>query len=60
MNQPILGPLRRDGPVNQNLTGPLGVTLANRLADPATGIVLTTWIDADGTPNANASTIINN
>ncbi|MCR9246721.1 MAG: cytochrome c3 family protein [bacterium] len=60
MNQPILGPVLRDGPVNQNLTGPLGVTLANRLADPVTGIVLTTWIDADGNPNANATTIINN
>jgi len=58
MNQPFLGPLRRDGASNPNMTGPLGTTLALRLADPATGIVLNTWVDADRTPQGDAPTLI--
>ncbi|MCA8948737.1 MAG: hypothetical protein KDE27_04500 [Planctomycetes bacterium] len=59
MEQPIIGPLKRDGAANQNMSGPLGLTLANRLADPATGIVLTSWVNADGVPNGYAAAIIN-
>ncbi|MFT7536416.1 MAG: hypothetical protein ACI85K_002370, partial [Hyphomicrobiaceae bacterium] len=44
MNQPILGPLRRDGAANSNMTGPLGTTLAERLANPTTGIILNSWV----------------
>lgn len=59
MNQPMVGPLRRDGAADPNMAGPLGATLANRLADPATGIVLNSWIDADGQPHGGAGPIIN-
>ena len=52
------GPLRRDGASDPNMTGPLGTTLALRLADPATGIVLNTWVDADRTPQGDAPALI--
>lgn len=58
MNQPFLGPLRRDGALDPNMTGPLGTTLALRLADPATGIVLNSWVDADRTVKGGATTVI--
>jgi hypothetical protein len=58
MNQPFLGPLRRDGALDPNMTGPLGTTLALRLADPATGIVLNSWVDADRTVKGDASNVI--
>ncbi|MBL8733466.1 MAG: hypothetical protein JNN13_13935 [Planctomycetes bacterium] len=55
---PVLGPLRRDGAADPGLAGPLGATLAQRLADPATGIVLNSWIDADRTPHGGAGAVI--
>ncbi|MCB9879063.1 MAG: hypothetical protein H6835_15820 [Planctomycetes bacterium] len=58
MQQPVLGPLRRDGATDPNMSGPLGTTLANRLADPATGIVLDAWLDADRATHGGASTVI--
>ncbi len=58
MDQPILGPLRRTGATNTNMTGPLGLNLANRLADPNTGIILNAWINADGVANGFAAQII--
>ena len=60
MQQPIVGPNRRDGATDPNMSGPLGTTLANRLADPATGIVLNNWIDADRVPRGGAGTLVNN
>ncbi|MCB9667868.1 MAG: hypothetical protein H6734_00170 [Alphaproteobacteria bacterium] len=39
----------RDGALQPGRTGPLGATLIERLTDPDVGIVLDTWIDADGT-----------
>jgi hypothetical protein len=56
--QPIVGPNRRDGATDPQMAGPLGTTLSNRLADPATGIVLNSWVDADRTPRGGAPTII--
>ena len=38
----------RDGALNPRLSGTLGARLVNRLADPNTGIVLDSWLDADG------------
>ncbi|MEQ1565873.1 MAG: hypothetical protein ABMA64_09570 [Myxococcota bacterium] len=38
----------RDGALDPTLTGPLGAALLQRLADPDLGLVLDTWIDADG------------
>lgn len=59
MNQPFVGPLRRDGAANSNMTGPLGTTLANRLADPTTGIILNSWVDADRTVKGGATAVVN-
>lgn len=59
MNQPFLGPLRRDGAANSNMTGPLGTTLAERLANPTTGIILNSWVNADRTVKGDATTLIN-
>lgn len=59
MLRPMVGPLRRDGATDPNMAGPLGTTLSNRLADPSTGIVLNSWIDADRTPRGDAGTILN-
>jgi hypothetical protein len=56
--RPIVGPNRRDGALDPTMAGPLGGTLANRLADPASGIVLNAWIDADRAARGNASTIL--
>ena len=55
---PVLGPLRRDGAADPGLAGPLGATLAQRLADAATGIVLNSWIDADRAPHGGAGAVI--
>lgn len=59
---PGSGSVLRDGPPgnNPNMAGPLGATLVERLTDPATGIVLDSWIDADGTLRGDAPTNINN
>lgn len=59
MLQPFIGPLRRDGATDPNMAGPLGTTLANRLANPTTGIVLNSWIDASRVPHGDAATILN-
>ncbi|MBK8978488.1 MAG: hypothetical protein IPM29_21530 [Planctomycetes bacterium] len=45
---PVTGPTLRDGALDPELVGPLGATLIRKLTDPATGIVLDTWLDADG------------
>ena len=57
-NHPFLtiaaGSLLRDGSTDPMLSGPLGATLIRRLTDPATGIVLDSWLDANATPRGNA------
>ena len=58
MLQPIVGPNRRDGSSDPNMAGPLGATLTRRLADPATGIVLNSWVDADRTRRGGAGAFI--
>ena len=58
LDRPILGPNRRDGATDPNMAGPLGATLSARLADPATGIVLDSWVDANRTPRGGATTIV--
>jgi hypothetical protein len=37
------------------MAGPLGAALIRRLTDPATGIVLDSWLDANGTPRGDAA-----
>ena len=62
-NHPLLnpgaGPRLRDGAANENLSGPLGATLIEKLADPTNGIILNAWIDADGQLQGDASTFVN-
>lgn len=55
---PVVGPNRRDGATDPNMAGPLGATLSQKLADPTTGIVLDSWVDANRTPRGGATTII--
>jgi hypothetical protein len=52
------GPNLRDGALDQNLSGPLGATLIRKLTDPATGIVLDSWIDTDGNLQGDAGNFI--
>ena len=49
-------PNRRDGALDPNLAGPLGATLIRKLSDPLNGIVLDSWIDADGALQGDAPT----
>lgn len=48
-------PHHRQGAINEDMSGPLGMLLIQRLVDPAAGIVLDAWIDANGVPQGNAS-----
>jgi len=52
---PSIGPTLRDGALDPMLAGPLGAALIRRLTDPATGIVLDAWLDANGDPRGDAS-----
>ncbi len=52
------GAALRDGALDSQLAGPLGAELLRRLADPATGIVLDSWLDANAQPQGNASTFL--
>ena len=58
MDNPGGAPFNRDGAADQELSGPLGTTLIQRLTDPATGIVLDSWFDANGTPQGDASLVV--
>jgi hypothetical protein len=58
MLDPGAGPNRRDGAADPGRPGPLGATLIQRLTDPDTGIVLDSWIDANGTLQGHASDFV--
>ena len=55
-SRPLLdGPgLLRDGAALPGLSGPLGLSLLMRLTDPTTGIVLDSWLNADGDARGDA------
>lgn len=59
---PALDPSRvgalRTGSLNAGMTGPLGVDLLQLLADPDLGLVLDSWIDANGQPQGNAAVFV--
>jgi hypothetical protein len=59
---PGAGPPLRDGPgmTDPDMAGPLGQSLIRRLSDPdpAIGIHLDAWIDADGVPQGNLPAIL--
>ena len=61
-NHPFLEPgggtNKRDGANNQNLAGPLGGALVQRLTDPVLGLVLDSWLDANGAPQGDASNYV--
>jgi len=54
MARPGQGPNLRAGSGNPSLSGPLGFRLIRRLTDPRAGIVLDSWIDADGEARGDA------
>ncbi len=56
---PRVGTLR-SGANNAGMSGPLGRRIIELLANPNTGLVLDSWIDADGQPQGNADAYINN
>ena len=58
MEDPVYGAIMRDGSMDPNLTGPLGLSLIRRLSDPTLGIVLDSWLDADGASGGDASTYV--
>jgi hypothetical protein len=58
MLNPGAAPNRRDGSTDPRMAGPLGQTLIQRLTDPDTGVVLDSWIDADGQLRGNASNYV--
>ena len=45
----------RDGALNPNLSGPLGASMVTKLADPQFGVILDSWIDADGQAQGDAA-----
>lgn len=59
-NHPMLDtePSRRDGALHPELSGPLGATLIRRLTDPDAGIVLDSWVDADGELRGGAGAFV--
>jgi hypothetical protein len=54
MLNPGVGPNLRDGAADPTRPGPLGATLIKKLSDPVNGMVLDSWIDADGNLQGNA------
>jgi hypothetical protein len=60
MKQPGAGTNKRGGALNQNLSGPLGAQLIEKLANPNVGVVLDSWLDADAQPRGDAADFLNN
>jgi hypothetical protein len=58
MLDPGAGPLLRDGADDPDMAGPLGASLIELLADPLNGIILDSWIDADGNLGGQAGTFV--
>ena len=58
MKTPGAGGNYRGGALNQNLSGPLGGLYLQKLADPNTGLILDSWIDADGNAQGDAANFI--
>ena len=48
----------RTGSTDPKMSGPLGSTLIQKLTDPVNGLVLNSWITADGTLGGSASTFV--
>lgn len=48
----------RDGALDRDMSGPLGADLIRKLADPVNGIILDSWLDANGDVQGSAGTYI--
>ncbi len=48
LTTPVIGPNLRNGALDPDMAGPLGATLLRKLTDPQLGVVLDSWLDADG------------
>lgn len=61
-NHPLFNPAEggalRDGASDPNLSGPLGATLLQKLADRQNGVVLDAWLDADGELRGAADSVL--
>jgi hypothetical protein len=51
-------PNLRDGSTDPSFSGPLGATLIRKLTDPTTGIVLDSWLDANGAVQGGAGNFV--
>jgi hypothetical protein len=49
---------KRDGSTNPGFASPLGATLIRKLCDPIDGLILDSWIDADGASGGNAASFV--
>ena len=58
MKNPGVGGNYRGGSLNQNMSGPLGGTYIQKLADPNVGLILDSWLDADGNPQGGAANFV--
>ncbi len=58
--EPGVGTVLRSGSNQEDLSGPLGFDIIDRLTNPTPGIgiILTGWLDADGVPHGTAIPII--
>lgn len=55
MADPAALPNLREGALDPMLSGPLGWLMIQKLTDPAVGVVLDSWVDADGMPHGGAA-----
>jgi hypothetical protein len=56
---PAVGPSLRDGATDPDMAGPLGATIIKKLADPVNGVVLDSWLDANGNPQGDCAAHLN-
>jgi hypothetical protein len=45
----------REGALDTEFSGPMGSLMIQKLTDPAAGVVLDSWLDADGMPQGGAA-----
>lgn len=51
-------PALRDGATDPDMAGPLGATIIRKLTDPVNGVVLDSWLDANGVPQGGAGGLL--
>ncbi|HRV79841.1 MAG: hypothetical protein H6830_12405 [Planctomycetes bacterium] len=53
-----VGTVLRAGAADMDMSGPMGASLIQRLTDPNTGIVLDSWLDANGATGGDAGNVL--